>query len=73
MFDSDVKSAFCNRRYVEMCELSADLGHAGCAHFDHLIGLLQTRTLSGNPNEYIAELMAKIAEGNTFTQSHHLG
>ena len=66
MFDADAKLVFCNRRYIEMYGLSPDLAQPGCALLDLLNHRLQARTFSGNPAEYIAALMTKIAEGNTF-------
>ncbi len=66
MFDADARLVFCNRRYIEMYGLSPDLATPGCTLLDLLNYRLQARTFSGNPDEYIAELMTKIAEGNTF-------
>jgi diguanylate cyclase (GGDEF)-like protein len=67
MFDAGAKMVFCNQRYTEMYGLSPDLVQPGCALLDLLNYRLQARTFSGNPDEYIAELMTKIADGNTFT------
>jgi diguanylate cyclase (GGDEF)-like protein len=67
MFDASAKLVFCNQRYIEMYGLSPDLAKPGCALLDLLNYRLEAQTFSGNPDEYIAELMTKIAEGNTFT------
>ena len=66
MFDADAKLVFCNRRYVEMYGLSADVAKPGCRLLDLLNHRLKARTFSGNPDEYIAELLVKIADGGTF-------
>jgi diguanylate cyclase (GGDEF)-like protein len=66
MFDADARLVFCNRRYIEMYGLSPDLATPGCTLRDLLNYRLQAQTFSGNPDEYIAELTTKIAEGATF-------
>jgi diguanylate cyclase (GGDEF)-like protein len=66
MFDAEAKLVFCNRRYLEMYGLSPDVAKPGCRLLDLLNHRLKARTFSGNPDEYIAELLAKIAEGGTF-------
>jgi len=66
MFDAEAKLVFCNRRYLEMYGLSPDIAKPGCRLLDLLNHRLKARTFSGNPDEYVAELLAKIAEGGTF-------
>ena len=66
MFDADARLVFCNRRYIEMYALPAEAAKPGCWLLDLLKQRVEARTFSGNPDEYIAELLAKIAEGNTF-------
>src|SRR5579862_4503608 len=66
LFDADAKLVFCNRRYIEMYGLSPDLAQPGCGLLDLLIHRQRAQTFSGNPDEYIAELKAKIDDGDTF-------
>jgi len=66
MFDADARLVFCNRRYIEMYALPDEAAKPGCLLLDLLKQRLEARTFSGNPDEYIAELLTKIAEGNTF-------
>jgi diguanylate cyclase (GGDEF)-like protein len=66
MFDADARLVFCNRSYIEMYGLRPDVAKPGCSLLDLLNHRLEARTFSGDPHEYIAELMAKIAEGRTF-------
>jgi diguanylate cyclase (GGDEF)-like protein len=66
MFDSEARLVFCNRRYVEMYGLSAELAKPGCSLLDLLAHRLRARTFSGDPAQYLAELTAKVAEGHTF-------
>ena len=66
MFDADARLVFCNRRYMEMYGLPAEAAKPGSSLLDLLKHRLTARTFSGDPDEYIAELLAKIAEGETF-------
>jgi diguanylate cyclase (GGDEF)-like protein len=66
MFDAEAHLVFCNRRYIEMYGLTADAAKPGSSLRDLLKYRLAVRTFSGDPDEYVAELLAKIAEGNTF-------
>jgi diguanylate cyclase (GGDEF)-like protein len=66
MFDADARLVFCNRQYIEMYGLSPDAAKPGCSLLDLLNRRLEAQTFSGDPQEYIAELTEKIAEGRTF-------
>src|SRR5262249_41599484 len=63
MFDAEARLVVCNRRYVEMYGLSADVVKPGC----HLRDLLQHRidlgNFSGDPDGYSADLQQSIARG----------
>src|ERR1051326_1057486 len=66
MFDADAKLVFCNRRYIEMYGLSAELTKPGCNFHDVLAERVRARTFSDDPNQHLAELKAKVAAGATF-------
>jgi diguanylate cyclase (GGDEF)-like protein len=66
MFDAEARLVFCNRQYIEMYGLSPDAARPGCSLLDLLNRRLEALTFCGDPQEYIAELTAKIAEGRTF-------
>jgi diguanylate cyclase (GGDEF)-like protein len=66
MFDADARLVFCNRRYIEMYGLPAEAAKSGSSLLDLLKHRLTARTFSGDPEEYIADLLEKIAEGDTF-------
>ncbi len=66
MFDAEARLVFCNHRYIEMYGLTADAAKAGSSLLDLLRYRLAARTFSGDPEEYIEELLTKIAEGDTF-------
>jgi diguanylate cyclase (GGDEF)-like protein len=66
LFDADTRLVFCNRRYIEMYGLTSELTKPGCMLLDLLNHRRQARSFSGNADEYIADLMTKVAEGNPF-------
>jgi diguanylate cyclase (GGDEF)-like protein len=66
LFDADTRLVFCNRRYVEMYGLTGELAKPGCTLLDLLNHRQQAQSFSGDANEYISDLMTKVAEGNPF-------
>jgi diguanylate cyclase (GGDEF)-like protein/PAS domain S-box-containing protein len=66
MFDPAARLVFCNRRYVEMYGLSPELATPGCGLLDLLAHRLHAGTFCGDAEQYLAELLAKVAEGHTF-------
>jgi diguanylate cyclase (GGDEF)-like protein len=66
MFDPAARLVFCNRSYVEIYGLSAELAKPGSGLLDLLAHRLQAGTFCGDPEQHFAELMAKVAEGHTF-------
>ncbi len=73
LFDTDARLVFCNRRYIEMYGLLADHARPGCTLLDLLHHRQQAQSFSADPHEYIADLMTKVAEGNTFASVFTLG
>ena len=65
MFDADTRLVFCNQRYLEMYRLSSNLAKPGCALRDLLEQRTQAGTFSNDPEEYIAALLERVAEGKT--------
>jgi diguanylate cyclase (GGDEF)-like protein len=66
MFDAEARLVFCNRRYVEMYGLSVELVKPGCSFQGLLAHRQHARTFCGDPDQHLAELQSKVAEGNTF-------
>ncbi len=66
MFDPEARMVFCNQRYIEMYGLSPELVRPGCTLRDLLDHRLAVHAFSGDPNDYIAKLMDRIARGTTF-------
>jgi len=68
MFDSETRLIFCNKRYIELYELSPDVVKPGCVLRDLLRHRTELGTFSGDVEEYVARLSAGIDEGKTFSQ-----
>src|SRR5262245_7352786 len=66
MFDADARLVFCNRHYLKMYGLSRTMAVPGCSLRDLLQHRTQIGNFSGDLNDYIAKLMACLAEGKTF-------
>jgi methyl-accepting chemotaxis protein len=65
MFDRNERLVICNRRYLELYNLSSDVVKQGCT----LAELLQHRIANGSflrdPEQYRRELVASMAQGQT--------
>ncbi len=67
LFDSETRLIFCNKRYIEMYGLLPDVARPGRHLRDLLQHRIQTGTFADDPDDYIARLKERIAEGETFT------
>jgi len=65
MFNSAAQLVVCNDRYRKLYNLSPDLVKPGCALPDLLKSRAANGTFSGNPEEYVDDLLNKIAQGKT--------
>jgi diguanylate cyclase (GGDEF)-like protein len=72
LFDSGLQLVICNQRYIEMYGLSQDNVKAGCTLLDLLHSRAQAGTFSGDPADYVANLVECIAEGKTFSNTTKL-
>ena len=66
MFDAGARLVFCNRHYLKMYGLSRTLAVPGCSLRDLLRHRTQIGNFSGDLDDYVARLMACLAEGKTF-------
>jgi methyl-accepting chemotaxis protein len=57
----------CNARYVQMYNLSAELARPGMSLRELLEHRITAGNFGGNPDKYIADLLASIAKGTTVT------
>jgi diguanylate cyclase (GGDEF)-like protein/PAS domain S-box-containing protein len=63
MFDAASRLVVCNDRYRQMYDLPPDLAKPGCTVFDLLKYRAAHGTFSGDPEDYVRDLLATIAEG----------
>jgi diguanylate cyclase (GGDEF)-like protein len=68
MFDSSARLVISNHRYGEMYGLSPEMVEPGCLLRDLLERRRDSGTFSDDPDSYIENLMAVIAQGNTWSQ-----
>ena len=66
MFDAGARLVFCNRRYLTMYGLSKAMAVPGCSLRDLLQHRAQIGNFSGDIDDYLARLVASLAEGKTF-------
>jgi methyl-accepting chemotaxis protein len=67
LWSSSAKLILCNRRYVEMYDLSADFARPGASLKEMLQHRIKAGTFSGDPDQYIADLLDSIARGKAVT------
>ena len=65
MFDSSKQIVICNRRYIDMYGLSADVVRPGCTFHDLICHRQETGSFVGDVEAYCADLDALIARGTT--------
>jgi diguanylate cyclase (GGDEF)-like protein/PAS domain S-box-containing protein len=65
MFDAEARLVVCNRRYIEMYGLSADVVKPGCHLRDLLRHRIDLGNFAGDPEPYTADLQHAIARGQT--------
>jgi len=65
MFDAAGRLIVCNRRYLEMYGLSPESTQAGSTVLDLLKRRKMAGSFSGDPEQYVHDLRAKIAQGKT--------
>jgi diguanylate cyclase (GGDEF)-like protein len=65
MFGPDTRLIFCNRRYAEIYGVPPEAACPGVTLRALLDLRLAASTFSGDPDEYVAELLRKIARGKT--------
>jgi diguanylate cyclase (GGDEF)-like protein/PAS domain S-box-containing protein len=65
MFDARARLVMCNRRYVEMYGLSAELVKPGCLLSDLLRERIRLGNFSDDPDRYSAGLQQAMARGQT--------
>ena len=64
LFDSSQRLVICNRRYLDMYGLSADIIKPGCSFRDVVAHRKQTGSFTGDVDEYVARVLRDIAHRN---------
>ena len=73
MFNSAAQLVVCNDRYRQIYDLPPDLTKPGCAVVDLLKYRVANGTFFGNPEKYIGDLLAAVAQGKTVKQEMETG
>ena len=68
MFDSSARLVISNNRYQDMYGLSAEIVKPGCSLRELLLHRRDNGMFADDPDSYIENLMAVIAEGKTYSQ-----
>jgi diguanylate cyclase (GGDEF)-like protein/PAS domain S-box-containing protein len=73
MFDAAERLLICNRRYLEMYELSPAVVKPGCTLLEMLQHRIAKGTFARDPLEYRADLLATMSEGQTIRRTTETG
>jgi len=65
MFDRNERLVICNRRYMNLYQLPAEVVKPGCALMSLLDYRRSTGTFAGDPQEYRESLVSAMAQGKT--------
>jgi diguanylate cyclase (GGDEF)-like protein len=65
-FDSNQRLVICNQRYIDMFGVSRDVIKPGCSFRELLIHRQETGTFADNVDEYIDDILRKMAERGAF-------
>jgi diguanylate cyclase (GGDEF)-like protein/PAS domain S-box-containing protein len=73
VFNSSARLIICNDRYQKMMKLPPELTTPGCTMLDIFKCRIANGTFSGNPEQYISDFMATIAQGKTESSELEIG
>jgi diguanylate cyclase (GGDEF)-like protein len=62
LYDSDARIVLCNRRYLEMYDLSPDVVKPGCHFRDLIAHRKETGSFPGNVDEFCASVLRNVAQ-----------
>jgi methyl-accepting chemotaxis protein len=65
MFDGNARLVLCNRRYIEMYQLSTEIVKPGCTLRDLVLHRQATELFIGDPDEYCRSILDDIRQGGT--------
>jgi methyl-accepting chemotaxis protein len=70
MFDGAARLTLCNERYLEMYGLMPEHGRPGTPLRDLLLYRVAAGTFNGNPDQYVADCLKRVAERRTETKTN---
>ena len=70
MFDGAARLTLCNERYLEMYGLMPEHGRPGTPLRDLLLYRTAAGTFNGNPEQYVADCLKRVAERRTETKTN---
>jgi PAS domain-containing protein len=70
IYGPDARLVFCNEEYRRMYGLDAAIVRPGCALHDDVAARAAERTLGRDADLYCREFLARVAQGESFSQSH---
>src|ERR1051326_533965 len=73
MFDAAQRLVLCNRSYLRMYNLSPEIVKPGCTVRQILQYRLKNGSFTAEPEQYMAQLMARLAEGKPTRQLSEIG
>ena len=73
LWSPDGRLVLCNRRYIEMYDLTPRQARPGISLREVVQHRLEAGSFSGNPDQYIADLLSSLAKGKALTnvREHH--
>jgi diguanylate cyclase (GGDEF)-like protein len=72
MFDAQARLVVCNARYLSMYGLSPDLVRPGASFAEVMSYRKAVGSFQGDTQQYVADMMGRLADGKTFTIIVHL-
>jgi diguanylate cyclase (GGDEF)-like protein/PAS domain S-box-containing protein len=72
MYDAQARLVLCNRRYLEIYDLSPEITKPGCSLLDLLHARKAKGTFAYDPEDYVRELRAALAAGKAATLTNEL-
>jgi diguanylate cyclase (GGDEF)-like protein/PAS domain S-box-containing protein len=63
LYDASARVVTCNRRYIDMYDLSTDIAKPGCRFFDLIQHRKETGSFEGNVEEFCSTIIENVAQG----------
>jgi diguanylate cyclase (GGDEF)-like protein/PAS domain S-box-containing protein len=63
LYDASARVVTCNRRYIDMYDLSTDVAKPGCSFFDLIQHRKDTGSFDGNVDDFCSTILKNVAQG----------